>query len=105
MKMGDGSVPPPANPSNGSSTLMRSCGTPPSSIDCQLVQLRGLAPPVEHLHRQFLVPRAKILADLRDRVRAVEAEGAAERQRTGRQVSSRRAVLAQSLPMRRHVTI
>ncbi len=41
-------------------------------------------------------PEADVLAELRDRVRAVEAECAAERQRTGRRVCGRRAVLAQS---------
>jgi putative transposase len=39
---------------------------------------------------------ADILAELRDRVRAVEDECAAERQRTGGRVIGRRAVLAQS---------
>ncbi len=38
----------------------------------------------------------EVLAELRERVRAVEAELAAERQRTGRRVCGRRAVLAQS---------
>lgn len=37
-----------------------------------------------------------LLAELRVRVQAVEAERAAERQRTGRRVCGRRAVLAQS---------
>jgi hypothetical protein len=43
-----------------------------------------------------LGPEAEVLAELRDRVRAVEAACAAERQRTGRRVCGRRAVLAQS---------
>ena len=43
-----------------------------------------------------LGPAANVLAELRDRVRAVEDERAAERQRTGRWVLGRRAVLAQS---------
>jgi REP element-mobilizing transposase RayT len=38
----------------------------------------------------------EVLAELRERVRAVEDERAAERQRTGRRVLGRRAVLAQS---------
>jgi putative transposase len=38
----------------------------------------------------------EVLAELRDRVRAVEAERAAERQRTGGRVGGRRAVLSQS---------
>ncbi|HEX2685771.1 MAG TPA: hypothetical protein VHN14_04100 [Kofleriaceae bacterium] len=43
-----------------------------------------------------LGPEEEVLAELRDRVRAVEAERAAERQRTGGRVVGRRAVLAQS---------
>jgi REP element-mobilizing transposase RayT len=43
-----------------------------------------------------LGPAAAVLAELRDRVRAVELERAAERGRTGRRVLGRRAVLAQS---------
>jgi REP element-mobilizing transposase RayT len=43
-----------------------------------------------------LGPRAEVLAELRARVEAVEAEFAAERQRTGGRVCGRRAVLAQS---------
>jgi capsule polysaccharide export protein KpsE/RkpR len=42
-----------------------------------------------------LGPRAAVLAELRARVEAVEAEFAAERQRTGGHVCGRRAVLAQ----------
>jgi hypothetical protein len=43
-----------------------------------------------------LGPADAVLAELRDRVRAVEHERAFERQRTGRRVHGRRAVLAQS---------
>jgi hypothetical protein len=43
-----------------------------------------------------LGPAADVLAELRERVRAVEDERAAERQRTGGRVCGRRAVLAQS---------
>jgi hypothetical protein len=43
-----------------------------------------------------LGPEAEVLAELRDRVRAVEVECEAERQRTGGRVLGRRAVLAQS---------
>jgi hypothetical protein len=43
-----------------------------------------------------LGPAADVLAELRERVRAVEEERAAERQRTGVRVCGRRAVLAQS---------
>ena len=43
-----------------------------------------------------LGPADAVLAELRDRVRAVELERAAERQRTGGRVQGRRAVLAQS---------
>jgi putative transposase len=43
-----------------------------------------------------LGPAAEVLSELRDRVRAVELECAAERGRTGRRVLGRRAVLAQS---------
>jgi REP element-mobilizing transposase RayT len=43
-----------------------------------------------------LGPVVELLADLRERVRAVEAELIAERQRTGRRVCGRRGVLAQS---------
>jgi REP element-mobilizing transposase RayT len=43
-----------------------------------------------------LGPEAEVLAELRDRVRAVEVEREAERQRTGPRVLGRRAVLAQS---------
>ena len=43
-----------------------------------------------------LGPAAAVLSELRDRVRAVELECAAERARTGRRVLGRRAVLAQS---------
>jgi putative transposase len=43
-----------------------------------------------------LGPADAVLAELRDRVRAVELECAAERQRTGGRVQGRRAVLAQS---------
>jgi hypothetical protein len=43
-----------------------------------------------------LGPKAELLAELRTRVDAVEAEHAAERLRTGRRVRGRRAVLGQS---------
>jgi len=43
-----------------------------------------------------LGPAAAVISELRDRVRAVELECAAERARTGRHVLGRRAVLAQS---------
>ncbi|HEX7843369.1 MAG TPA: hypothetical protein VF469_38115 [Kofleriaceae bacterium] len=43
-----------------------------------------------------LGPEAELLAELRDRVRAVEAEHEAKRRRSGGQVVGRRAVLAQS---------
>jgi hypothetical protein len=43
-----------------------------------------------------LGPAAAVLSELRDRVRAVELERAAERGRTGRRVLGRRAVLAQA---------
>jgi hypothetical protein len=43
-----------------------------------------------------LGPAAEVLAELRDRVRAVELERAAERARTGRRVLGRRAVCVQS---------
>jgi REP element-mobilizing transposase RayT len=43
-----------------------------------------------------LGPTAEVLSELRDRVRAVELERAAERVRTGRRVLGRRAVCAQS---------
>jgi putative transposase len=43
-----------------------------------------------------LGPAAELLAELRDRVHAVELERAAERARTGRRVLGRRAVRAQS---------
>ena len=43
-----------------------------------------------------LGPRADVRAELRDRVQAIEAEQAAERQRTGGRVLGRRAVLEQT---------
>jgi REP element-mobilizing transposase RayT len=43
-----------------------------------------------------LGPEAEVLAELRQRVQTVEAEHAAQRQRTGDRVCGRRAVLAQS---------
>jgi len=43
-----------------------------------------------------LGPATAVLSELRDRVHAIELERAAERQRTGRRVLGRRAVLAQS---------
>jgi hypothetical protein len=53
------------------------------------VELRLTIPPVLGLE-------AAVLAELRERVGRIEAERAAERQRTGRRVCGRRAVLAQS---------
>jgi hypothetical protein len=53
------------------------------------VELRLTIPP-------GLGPETDVLAELRERVAMVEAQGAAERQRTGRRVCGRRAVLAQS---------
>lgn len=41
-----------------------------------------------------LGPEAELLAELRDRVHAIEVEREAERRRTGRRVMGRRAVLA-----------
>ena len=41
-------------------------------------------------------PEAEVLAELRERVQAVETEHDAERRRTGRRVLGRRAVLQQS---------
>ena len=52
------------------------------------VELRFALPPE-------LGPEEEVLRQLRERVRAVEAERAMERQRTGRRVIGRRAVLAQ----------
>jgi len=43
-----------------------------------------------------LGPATAVISELRDRVRAIELERAAERARTGRRVLGRRAVLAQS---------
>jgi hypothetical protein len=43
-----------------------------------------------------LGPEAEVLAELRERVQAVEAEYEAERRRAGRRVLGRRAVLQQS---------
>jgi REP element-mobilizing transposase RayT len=53
------------------------------------VEMRLTIPPA-------LGPEAELLAELRERVQAVEAEYEAERQRTGRRVLGRRAVLQQS---------
>jgi putative transposase len=55
----------------------------------EAVELRLTIPPE-------LGPEAALLAELRDRVGRVEAECAAERQRSGGRVYGRRAVLAQS---------
>jgi REP element-mobilizing transposase RayT len=55
----------------------------------EVVEMRLTIPPE-------LGPAAAVLAELRDRVRAVEVELEAERRRTGRRVMGRRAVLAQS---------
>jgi hypothetical protein len=57
----------------------------------------GPMPEVVEIQRKLppkLGPEAEVLAALRDRVRAIEAERADERQRTGRRVCGRRAVLA-----------
>jgi hypothetical protein len=60
---------------------------------------------VERVHHELeitltipseLGPAAAVRSELRDRVRTVELERAAERQRTGGRVHGRRAVLAQS---------
>jgi putative transposase len=53
------------------------------------VEMRLTLPPA-------LGPEAEVLAELRERVQAVEAEYGAERRRTGRRVLGRRAVLQQS---------
>jgi REP element-mobilizing transposase RayT len=53
------------------------------------VEMRFTLPPE-------LGPEAEVLAELRQRVHAVEAEHEAERRRTGQQVLGRRAVLQQS---------
>jgi REP element-mobilizing transposase RayT len=55
----------------------------------EAVEMRLTIPPE-------LGPEASVVQELRDRVAAVEAECARERQRTGRRVCGRRAVLAQS---------
>jgi len=64
--------------------FFRPDGSMPEAVEMQL------AIPPE------LGPAADVLAELRDRVQAVEAARAAERQRTGGRVCGRRAVLAQS---------
>jgi len=43
-----------------------------------------------------LGPAAEVVSELRDRVRAIERDRAAERQRTGRRILGRRGVLSQS---------
>ena len=53
------------------------------------VEMRLTIPPA-------LGPEAEVLAELRERVQAVEAEHDAERRRTGRRILGRRAVLQQS---------
>jgi hypothetical protein len=55
----------------------------------EAVELRLLIPPE-------LGPEAEVLAELRERVQAVEEEVAAERRRTGRRVYGRRVVRQQS---------
>jgi putative transposase len=55
----------------------------------EAVELRLIIPPE-------LGPEAEVLAELRQRVAAVESAMALERQRTGRRVNGRRAVLRQS---------
>jgi hypothetical protein len=54
------------------------------------VELRLRIPPE-------LGPEAEVLEDLRQRVATVEASLAADRQRTGRRIYGRRAVLRQTL--------
>jgi hypothetical protein len=55
----------------------------------EAVEMRLTIPPE-------LGPEAELLAELRDRVHAVELDLEAERRRTGRRVLGRRGVLAQS---------
>jgi hypothetical protein len=55
----------------------------------EVVEMRLTIPPE-------LGSETEVLAELRERVRAVEVEHEAERQRTGNRVVGRRAVLAQS---------
>jgi hypothetical protein len=55
----------------------------------EVVEMRLTIPPE-------LGPEAELLAELLDRVHAVEVELEAERRRTGRRVMGRRAVFAQS---------
>ena len=64
--------------------FFRAGGSMPEDVEMQLT-----IPPE-------LGPEAEVLAELRDRVRTVEAEYEAERLRTGRRVCGRRGVLAQS---------
>ena len=64
--------------------FFRNDGPMPETVEMQLVIPPELGPPSE------------LLAELQERVHAVEAERATERQRTGRRVCGRRAVLAQS---------
>ena len=64
--------------------FFRADGPMPATVEMRLTIPPGLG------------PEAEVLAELRERVGMVEAEHAAERQRTGRRVCGRRAVLAQS---------
>jgi len=64
--------------------FFRADGTMPDALDLPLTI------PAE------LGPAAAVIAELRDRVRAVELERAAERARMGRRVLGRRVVRAQS---------
>jgi hypothetical protein len=64
--------------------FFRSDGAMPDALELPLTIPAELGPAVE------------VLAELRERVRAVEVERAAERARTGRRVLGRRAVRAQS---------
>jgi hypothetical protein len=64
--------------------FFRSDGPMPEAVELRLTIPPGLGPADD------------VLAELRERVGIVEAERAAERQRTGRRVCGRRTVLAQS---------
>ena len=60
------------------------------------MQPRQVLPNQFYMIPPELGPAAAVLSELRARVRVVEAERAAERQRTGGRVCGRRAMLAQS---------
>ena len=64
--------------------FFRADGPMPNTVELRLTIPPGLG------------PEADVLAELRERVGMVEAERAAERERTGQRVCGRRAVLAQS---------